>query len=92
MIEEPDDDNNSYRRIKRETFAEAMARSLVCTPEAQGITEQQLAEKIANDLARIQRHDRILAADYVTVGDMRVSRALAKQLNYSVGDPDGRDD
>lgn len=77
---------------RRETFAEAMARSLVNTPEAGAMTEQELAEKIAADLARVERHDRILADDYVTVGDRRISRALAKQLNYTVGDPDGRDD
>lgn len=77
---------------RRETFAEAMARSLASTPEAGTMSEQELAEKIAADLARIERHDRILAADYVTVGDRRISRALAKQLNYTVGDPDGRDD
>lgn len=91
MIEDPDD-NNPFKRRKTESFAEAMARSLAGAPEVAEMTEQDLAEKIANDLARIQRHDRILSTDYVTVGDMRVSRALAKQLNYSVGDPDGRDD
>lgn len=85
MIDEPDDLDNPWRKIKRETFAEAMARSLAGTPEAAEMTEQQLAEKIANDLARIQRHDRILSRDYVTVGDMRVSRALLKTLNYEVG-------
>lgn len=80
-----DDDNNPFKRRKTESFSEAMARSLVCTPEAQGMSEQELANKIANDLARVQRHDRILSADYITVGDMRVSRALLKTLNYEIG-------
>lgn len=92
MIQEPDDLDNPWRKIKRESFAEAMARSLAATPEAEGMTEQALAEKIANDLARVERHDRILAADYVTIGDQRVSRALCRKMGYDVGDPDGRDD
>jgi histone H3/H4 len=85
MIKEPDDLDNPFRRIKRETFAEAMARSLAGAPEAAEMTEQELATKIANDLARVARHDRILSTDYITIGDMRVSRALLKTLNYEVG-------
>lgn len=80
-----DDDNNPFARRKVESFADAMARSLAGAPEAAEMTEQQLAEKIANDLARIARHDRILSTDYITVGDMRVSRALLKTLNYEIG-------
>jgi len=75
---------------KRETYAEALARSLVAAPKA-AMTEQEVAARIVAQRERQRQHDAYFATDYIEGPEATlVSRALAKQLGHFINEPDDR--
>lgn len=72
-----------------EEFARALARCLVLNPDA-AKTEQEKAEEEANRLAWSQRHEARFGGEFWSVGDeVKISRTLAKQMGYELGNDDG---
>lgn len=72
-----------------EAFAKALARCLVLNPNS-AKTEQERAEEEASRLAWRQRHDNRFADEFWSVSDeVKISRTLAKQMGYELGNDDG---
>ena len=70
----------------RETYTEALARSIVGKPQAE-LSEQQQAERLVESRERMRKLDGLLAHEFISpVEQVIVSRTLAKKLGYHVGD------
>ena len=70
----------------KESYQEALARSLVGKPEAP-MTEQELAAKLVADRDRMRRMDELFRDNFLSVSEqVVVSVALARKLGYHVGD------
>lgn len=81
----PDTDPFWANRPHYETYAEALARSVV-NRHAPALTEQQVAEREVAARDRMRRHDRLFADDFISGPEqVLVSRALAKQCGFTVG-------
>lgn len=79
---------------RRETYAEALARSVVCRP-ATALTEQEIAERIVTQRERMKLHDDFYRDDFITGPEARlVSVALARQYGVNISQarelPDGQ--
>ena len=70
----------------RETYQEAIARSVVLQP-AVALTEQELADRIVAGRERMKMHDARFADNFLSVDEERlVSRTLARQLGSQFND------
>lgn len=70
----------------RETYAEALARSVVVRPTV-ALTEQELAEREVAARERMRQHDRRFSEDFITGPEQQlVSRVLARQLGSYFND------
>ena len=73
---------------RRESYQEALSRSLVAAPKS-AMTEQELADKIVSERERMRLHDEFYRRDYIQGTEaMLVSRALAKQYGVHINEPD----
>ena len=72
---------------RRETYEQALARSLVNQREPE-LTEQQRAEIEVEARERMRKHDAHFSGGFISTDEQQlVSRTLAKRLGYHVGDP-----